>query len=268
MIIKRFTSNFIGMNSVFISTDNTNGILVDPGVFPHELTKIKNYLNKNRLHLEGILFTHLHGDHFSGWYGFQDIDCFAHEAISQIEPQVKEKDLQFIQNIYEKFGYEPEKVKLPGNLQYIEEGELIDVAGNQIVFHSTPGHSAAHSVIILPELNFMLSGDMLIPTTIPLVLHSTNAYLKSLNEISYIVELHQVNQLAPGHANFFHSQKTIIQKIEDEKNYLDGLISKGKHLFEKGYDLDIFIEEMENLSLKGKNNYQHQQNIRTLYNEQ
>ena len=45
---RRFTSQFLGMNSVVVYQDNS-GYLIDPGVFPQEIEKIKIFLDKENI---------------------------------------------------------------------------------------------------------------------------------------------------------------------------------------------------------------------------
>jgi len=149
----------------------------------------------------------------------------------------------------------------------LKEGNAAEIGGNRFFFTATPGHASHHSAIIFPELNFMATGDMLIPTSVPYVLHSPQAYLDSLKNLHMQVREHHIDKSAPGHANFFHSHSAITEKIKIEQTYLEQLINNGIELHQAGFTGERFQAELERKIPVEKNNFQHRQNIKILQRE-
>ena len=63
-MIKRFSSQYLGMNSTVVFKDNS-AFVVDPGVFPKEIYRIQAFLKEKKIDNISVLLTHTHGDHIS-----------------------------------------------------------------------------------------------------------------------------------------------------------------------------------------------------------
>ena len=79
--------------------------------------------------------------------------------------------------MYRKQKYQiPEDLKFPEPLIFYEDGESVNLPPVNFSFFHVPGHSQDMSVIVIPEERLILSGDMLILTPVPFILHSIRHY--------------------------------------------------------------------------------------------
>jgi len=267
-MIRRFNSRFLGMNSSLIYSDNS-GLLVDPGVFPPELSRISDFIEAEGLKKVAILLTHTHGDHISGWHAFSNYTTYTHSSVSKKSMIVRDNDVRYLQGMYRKQGYEElSKLSFPSPLNYLDDGEIVKISPFDFCFYHTPGHSLDMSIIVIPEEKLMLSGDMLIHTPIPFILHSINQYWGSLHKIKKLVKKFNLNHLIPGHGKPAISQDQIYSRIQIEQNYIEKLIVKGRDCIARGNsdsEINTILTECfpELSSL-----HAHQSNVKTLIREQ
>ncbi len=264
---RRFSSQFLGMNSTVVYREEA-AYLVDPGVFPWELERIKRFLSEQEFRRVSLLFTHTHGDHISGWYAFRSYPAFGHRVIARKPPAVRENDVRYIRGVWRKQSIENlDDLQFPSHLQYLSDGEILDIPPTPAIFFHTPGHSADMSVIILPEEKMMFSGDMLIQTPMPFVLHSTREYWTSLNKIRHLAETYNVQCLIPGHGKPAENSEEILERIQREKDYLRHLVREGITLARSGLDGDELRRRL--LKLAGPNGrfHAHQVNVQTFLRE-
>jgi glyoxylase-like metal-dependent hydrolase (beta-lactamase superfamily II) len=267
-MVRRFSSQFLGMNSTLIFTDQS-ALLVDPGVFPPEIDRISDFIEKETLKEITILLTHTHGDHISGWNAFSQYKTFTHSIVSQKSKIVRDNDVRYLQGMYRKQGYENLKdLTFPHPLHYLNDGEVVKINPSDFCFYHTPGHSMDMSVIIIPPEKLLLSGDMLIHTPVPFILHSINQYWKSLHHIRKIIQQFDIQHLIPGHGKPALGQDEIVSRIQNEQDYIEKLIRKGRDCILKRKSdrelnkilLDCF-PEFSSL-------HAHQSNIQTFIREQ
>jgi hydroxyacylglutathione hydrolase len=262
---RRFCSQFLGMNSTVLYQNNA-ALLVDPGVFPNEIKKIKNHLTKFNLKKISIVLTHTHGDHISGWNFFKDQNTFGHQSINQKSIAVRENDLRYLKGIYRKLSIENlDTLSFPDNIQYLSNGKLIEILPYSFLFFHTPGHSIDMSVIIVPEEKLLFSGDMLIDSPVPYILHSSRQYWNSLKYIKSIVYEYEIHCLIPGHGKIAQNQEEIIARIENEQLYLQRMVWQGIKL----YRMDMEEKEIFNhlLGLTSASIHAHRINIHTIMRE-
>ena len=147
-------------------------MMVDPGVFPHEIKKLVNFLKKENLDNVTILLTHTHGDHISGWHAFSEYPTFAHIAVSKKPETVRLNDVRYLKGMYKKQGIEDiEALAFPESIHYLSENEWVESSAIPFCFFHVPGHSTDMSAIVLPDEKMLISGDMLIHTPLPFILH-------------------------------------------------------------------------------------------------
>ena len=264
---RRFTSQFLGMNSVVVYQDNS-GYLIDPGVFPQEIEKIKIFLDKENIRQIVILLTHTHGDHISGWNSFRNYPTYSHESISQKSQDVRNNDVRYLQGMYRKNGLENiEQLKFPENIYYMAEGEFKVMPPASFAFFHLPGHSTDMSAIVIREEKLLLSGDMLIQAPTPYILHSINEYWGSLNSIKELVDKYDIQCLIPGHGKPARNREEILFRIDNEQKYIKKLVTMGIDIYQKNSDTKTFKEEFTNSFAEFKDLHSHQINVQTLMRE-
>ncbi|UCF65444.1 MAG: MBL fold metallo-hydrolase [bacterium] len=267
-MIRRFSSQFLGMNSAVIYKDGA-AHLIDPGVFPREIARIKDFLHQEALEQVTILLTHTHGDHISGWHAFSDFPTYTHESVSIKSQTIRDNDVRYLQGMYRKQGFsEFESLTFPSNLHYVKDGELTQIFPAPFYFYHTAGHSIDMSVIVFPEDKLMISGDMLIHTPLPFILHSIQGYWKSLIKINNLVLKYNVQTLIPGHGKPASTQNDIIDRILHEKRYIQKLVLHGKQCVDENLPENKLKEKLSRCFPELASLHAHQANIQTFIREQ
>jgi glyoxylase-like metal-dependent hydrolase (beta-lactamase superfamily II) len=256
------------MNSTIVHSEQS-AVLVDPGVFPPELDRIAGFIQKENLRQIRVLLTHTHGDHISGWHAFQKNQTYVHSVVRNKSEAIRENDVRYLQGMYRKEGYEDlEKLAFPHPLTFLEDGEIVRADLIDFCFYHTPGHSIDMSVIIIPSEKLLLSGDMLIHTPVPFILHSIQQYRESLNKIRELIDPYELNHMIPGHGKPVNSQAEIYSRIDNEENYIEKLLTKGRECISKEKsDAEvnkILLDCFPDLSSL----HSHQANVKTFIREQ
>lgn len=264
---RRFSSQFLGMNSVIVY-QGAAAYLIDPGVFPPELQRIRDFIDKESFSTVNILLTHTHGDHISGWKTFNEYSVFIHRCQEQKTAEMRANDLRYVQGMYRKQGYDNfEWLAFPDHAILIDDGKFISLPPFSFAFFHVPGHSTDMTAIIVPEEKLMLSGDMLIQTPIPFILHSIGQYWKSLQRLQNLVLEYEINCLIPGHGKPASPQIEIMERIDNERKYVQELIKTGTKLVQQGLEDIQLKEELELHFPQWAHFHAHQVNVQTFLRE-
>jgi glyoxylase-like metal-dependent hydrolase (beta-lactamase superfamily II) len=256
------------MNSVVISYDQ-NALLVDPGVFPHEVKRLKEYLQKENLTELSVLLTHTHGDHISGWHAFSEYPTFTHVAVSKKSETVRQNDVRYLRGMYKKQKIaDVDALTFPEPINYLAEAEMREISSIRVRFYHVPGHSIDMSAIVFPEENLIISGDMLIDTPLPFVLHSIREYWYSLFKLKRITEQFNLSMLIPGHSRPANNQEEILRRILKEQKYIQKLVLRGTACLKKGYPESKLKKNLLNCFPGFEEQHAHQSNIQTFIREQ
>lgn len=262
---RRFSSQFLGMNSTVIYR-NDAALVVDPGVFPKEVERIKKFLGKMKFAHVAILLTHTHGDHISGWNYLRNFPTFGHESIAEKSPTVRENDVRYLKGMYRKQSIEEfDQLIFPDNIQFLPTAKPVEIPPCNFLFYHVPGHSADSSAIVVTGEKLMLSGDMLIQTPAPFILHSTRQYWTSLKYLKNLVYEYELQCLIPGHGRPAKSEEEILQRIEQEQTYLQKLVWEGVKLFRTGLEESEIMSRL--LQLWQFSAHAHRVNVNTLLRE-
>jgi len=267
-MIRRFSSQFLGMNSAVIYHEGA-AHLIDPGVFPREIARIKDFLHQKALERVTILLTHTHGDHISGWHAFLDYPTYTHVSVSNKSQTVRDNDVRYLQGMYRKQGLtEVESLTFPSNLNYVKEDELTQILPASFYFYHTPGHSIDMSIIVFPEAKLLISGDMLIHTPLPFILHSILEYWNSLIKINNLVHQFNLQTLIPGHGKPASTRHEILDRILHEQKYIQKLVIQGKECVDKDLPENKLKDKLSSCFPELASLHAHQSNIQTFIREQ
>ena len=119
------------------------------------------------------------------------------------------------------------------------------------------------NAIISPEEKIIFSGDMLIQSLVPFILHSTREYWYSLKYLKNLTYHYDLQCLIPGHGELAFSQEEIIQRIEKEQSYLQKLIWKGLKLIQVGISLEEIKKQLMYISQDLAHLQSHQISVHT-----
>jgi len=155
--IRSFTFNAFQENTVVVSDATGNAVIIDPGCYSSEETKmLEAFLQEQKLKVVGLLNTHCHIDHVLGnhWvattYG---VDLGIHPL--ELEGLNRVKEYAHVYG-FEGYAVSPE----PG--YFLEDQSTVNFGESLVfkVFH-TPGHSRGHVVFYLEQEGVLINGDVL-----------------------------------------------------------------------------------------------------------
>lgn len=153
--IQGFVFNFASENTYIIYNENKNAWLIDPGNMNEQETQaIDNFITENGLNIQKILLTHAHIDHVLGlqW-------AFDKFKVPVTMHQEDQEVLDMLQASGMRFGFQVNSVKV--DIEYINEGDILDLDGEQFKIYHVPGHSPGSVVYHNENQKFMISGDVL-----------------------------------------------------------------------------------------------------------
>lgn len=139
MKIKRFIGGNLESNCYIVSL-NKDGccFAVDPGYNPQKLIK---YIEDEQMSLKGIILTHHHHDHVGA------ADKLSNHFGSPV-----------MMSFEDSIMYKGEVDK------YLNDGDIIEFAGENFVIRLTPGHTHGSICIVSDKNNAVFTGDTLFDT--------------------------------------------------------------------------------------------------------
>lgn len=194
--IQGFVFNFASENTYIIYNENKNAWLIDPGNMSGQETQaISNFITENGLKIQKILLTHAHIDHV---FGLQwAFDTFKVPVNMHQEDQ---EVLDMLQASGIRFGMQIDPVKV--DVEYIKEGDELDLDGEKFKIYHVPGHSPGSVVYHNDHQKFMISGDVLFEGSIG----RTDLYKGNYDQLiegikSKLFILDHDTQVFSGHGN-------------------------------------------------------------------
>lgn len=156
MHIQKFIFNDFQENTLVISDDNKNCVIVDPGCYyPEERFELEQYIEQNELKPLALLNTHCHIDHILGnaWV----LNRY------QIPFYMHEKDLVTLNAVpsyapmYGFVGFEPS----PQPTHLVNHGDLLQFGNMNFEVLFGPGHAPGHVAYYSKENSLVVNGDIL-----------------------------------------------------------------------------------------------------------
>jgi hydroxyacylglutathione hydrolase len=154
--IKTFTFNPFYENSyVIFNPESKEAIIVDPGCSNNtEEQELKAFIDQHKLKPVMLFNTHCHIDHILGNRWVRDqykIDLIAHKE--------EEKVLDW--SVSAASMYEILYNRSPAIHQYIDEGENLNLGGEEMELLHCPGHSPGSLCIVYHKSKWIVGGDVL-----------------------------------------------------------------------------------------------------------
>lgn len=138
--------------SLIWNRNTMKGAVVDPG---GDVPMIRQAIEDNGVEVEKIVLTHGHIDHIGGADELAKALCVPvegpHEADKPLIDRVADQAAQF--GMGEAKPVNPDK--------WMDEGDVLEMAGRRFDVYHCPGHSPGHLVFIDTELRLAISGDVL-----------------------------------------------------------------------------------------------------------
>lgn len=153
--IEKFVVNPLGENTLVVSDETGECIVIDPGFFyAEEHEEVRNYIAKNNLKPVKITNTHCHFDHIMGVEFIRKeykLELWAHKDdefwIDKVEEQAQ------------RFGFDVKPVQPIDH--YLNEGENIKFGNTELEVIHVPGHTPGHVVFYNKEAEILIAGDVL-----------------------------------------------------------------------------------------------------------
>ncbi|WP_294219371.1 MBL fold metallo-hydrolase [uncultured Chryseobacterium sp.] len=153
--IQGFVCNFAGENTYILYNEHQNAWLIDPGNSNEQETRaIENFISEKGLKVRKILLTHAHIDHVMGLQWAFDtfkVPVVMHQEDKEVLDMFQISGMRFDMNLNH----------IHADLEYINEGDELDLDGETFAVYHVPGHSPGSIVYHHKNQKFMISGDVL-----------------------------------------------------------------------------------------------------------
>ena len=194
--IQSFVFNFASENTYILYNENKNAWIIDPGNMNDKETQaIDKFIKEKELNIQKILLTHAHIDHVLGlqW-------AFDQFKVPVTMHQEDQEVLDMLQASGMRFGFKVNPVKV--DIEYINEGDELDLDGEKFKIYHVPGHSPGSVVYHNKKQNFMISGDVLFEGSIG----RTDLYKGNYEQLiigikTKLFALNDETQVFSGHGN-------------------------------------------------------------------
>lgn len=180
----------IQTNCYFLYREDTKEcLIIDPG---YEADKIEAYVQKQQLHVAGILLTHGHFDHITA------ADEVRKKFQTKIYASGKEKELMADprMNVSVMMG---ESVSLKADV-WLEDGQELEMLGETMRCILTPGHTGGGMCFYFPKACMLFSGDTLFQESVgrtDFPTGSSRELIRSVRE--KLLVLPEAVRVYPGH---------------------------------------------------------------------
>ena len=202
IIVKKVTVGKWKVNCYLISCENEAWV-IDPG---DDAQTIVRGLNLDSYELKGIVNTHSHFDHIGAVSEIKErynIPFFLHS---------KDKRLATQGNLYRRIVGDTLICKTPIIDEYLDNLSFLDLKGNKIFIHHTPGHTNG-GVCLEVNMN-LFAGDMLLKNKGNISnLPGVNSKLMK-ESLNLIFEKFHGFLINPGHGNSFILDDNLIHKFK------------------------------------------------------
>lgn len=214
MEIKRVVSPLLDSN-MYIVSENNHCIIIDP-YNDEQVIQLFSGLTP-----DFMLVTHEHYDHISGINAYKErfgIPLYANRLCDK-NLQLPSKNYAKYFKAYAAFQESAFVWEDAVDDQYschadiiVEDGQMLDWEGHQILIKMAPGHSAGSNLIIIDD-NAMFSGDCMLSESVPAA-RFPGGDPKAFQEIvlPYLKSMNQDIQVYPGHYDSFCLREYYILK--------------------------------------------------------
>ena len=213
------TGHLAFYESMYIVEGNDKAVLIDTGTKIAHLDKIVASITKKPLM---VVATHVHPDHVGNVGYFPEV---------WINPADTVNIPQFMPNY-------------KGKVNYLKDGQIIDLGGRQLQVVFTPGHTPGSTTFIDKAAGYGFSGDSFGSGNLLLFSGTFSQYIKTCQKMSAIMKKEGIKFLYPGHYNGTNPEtpKRVNDLITLSKDILSGKV-KGKKNTGRTHGLALVVSD-------------------------
>lgn len=155
MEIHRVPAWLAETNAYIVAGPGGEALVVDA---PPEPDLIGQHVARLGLAVVGILLTHGHVDHTGG----AGVLATSTGALTYVHPDDDFLTLHPTEQVRRMFGMVPPgSYEVPERIEYLDHGQMLDLAGISLEVRHTPGHTPGHCCFYSKEEGVLFSGDQL-----------------------------------------------------------------------------------------------------------
>ena len=223
-------------------------LLIDPGIAPHALRTIAQFVHTQDAEVSGIVLTHGHWDHILGPEQFPGVKIIAHAEYKKVIQTRKEKLQRQITNWIKKSGRSRSTpFILPLADKVFMESMELHIGSLFLQLHHAPGHAPDQLVVYHAKEGTLWAGDMLSELEIPLISHSLDAYEATLARLAQL----EISTLIPGHGTPTQARAEIEARLQEDRDYLAELRARVTTALQRGASIQ------ETVATGADMNYRH-----------
>ncbi len=260
-----FPSRALSYNSgVFIHAGQA--LLVDPGLFPDEVDRIRAHIYARAAAPVRIVLTHSHWDHVLGPEYFPGVPVIQQQESvavlaefgTRIERQVTEwerqsgvgRDMPFL---------------MPQPDETFADRLEFALGDKPIELIHAPGHAPEQLVVYDRAEATLWAADMLSDIEIPFVMHSLRAYRLTLDRLARL----DISVLVPGHGRPASSRAVVRARFDEDTAYLAELQRRVEKALAEGQGAAETVASCAGMSYPNRdmNEGPHRLNVETAYLE-
>lgn len=156
MKVERFTTGIFSTNCYLVSnTETKEAVIVDPAAYP---MKLQDRIRTEGLKVVAVLLTHGHFDHILGIDDVLknfDVPVYLHKD-----------DEETINSVYLNLSRSYTGGYTFGGSNYIEDGQVLELAGYKFQVIHTPGHTPGGACYYIESEGTLFSGDTLFANSV------------------------------------------------------------------------------------------------------
>ncbi|MCP4539935.1 MAG: MBL fold metallo-hydrolase [Chloroflexi bacterium] len=252
-------------SSIFISQGQA--ALIDPGIYPNEITAIARFVTEQNATPQAIIITHSHWDHILGPEQSPGVQVVAQaNYVQETSGVYQAKLLRQIADWEAQSGIEREQpFTIPHPDVTFEKTSTLDVGDLSLHLDHTPGHAADELVVYHSESATLLAGDKLSDVEIPYVSDNLAAYEQTLAMLA----ARDIHRLVPGHGKATTDPVEIQARISADIDYLAALRDQVGQAVRHGRTVEETVELCARISYRypEENAGGHRLNVESVYVE-
>lgn len=215
-------SSFFPTVNVYLLVEGSHGLLIDAGYgLRRALWRILDAVKRHGVHVERLVITHGHVDHFSGARELRRrLGCvvMAHEAD---EPYIRSPSRllaedPFFSGSWWSRGLGYASLKLLAGLaptpvdETLRDGDRLRLVDGELRVVHTPGHTEGHICLLEEDRGILFTGDHIIEGGVSWILPprgDAGKYVESLRRIATL----PARLILPGHGNPMDKPREVIR---------------------------------------------------------